>query len=761
MRGISSVFQLAVGTSATHETGGAFDDEEKAKEIMSHIRWMLVVTSGSKFASLWSTELLLEEMHSHLVAAATILCKECPAVKNNSDEWRKRALEMINESGERAEARLLARKLNEIQETSRSLSLRSSGEEHGTGYDSEEEGRLGPTSLFRGDVGEAVCSISAGDDANDQIGVAVPPPLSLLEATAFVEEPKSEANQECSLSESDDEVVSEASIRSIRNYQRQVVKSSLSPLTSPLSGSIACSDCEQEVKAEFDVVPDPSALFRGDVGEEVRSQASRLPSLARAVSSPDSPSTCERYAEAKELDNPERGGDVDVADDQGNAASSTIPSPNATVPPPLSSSVSAEDRDEVKDDEPSQESLLKDEEKLLSSLLARIQNGEGIIAVETHLNQVVGAAVERIFDPQQPQYNLLARLVSALITVLTCNDNANENLYLEHSGKADSADWNVIGLGVGVAWGDIASKVERKTSDKEGSVDLPENVASFLEDAREAVSLLDNPKKKKLETFVKFGNPEKFQLGNLVSLAMMQVVLDELTPRKVTSTSKKSQEWRADLEELWGKILPRTKFNEDESLSIILMIVLRPGLNSTDEEIFILSCVVMHGTIKMLTLRNCVAPSVRPVFIEAYKKSQSMTADGKIGKSSADYCGGDNELQSSTRTRMVVLYFSKYAHDILVRRKLSDQETTGKNLLRNMLITGQESIRKAFSPSFSDIAKEETKKDMTDTQLEEIRKILGGKRQKKRDESRMLLIDCMEQITSMQNILEIAKPKDP
>ena len=162
----------------------------------------------------------------------------------------------------------------------------------------------------------------------------------------------------------------------------------------------------------------------------------------------------------------------------------------------------------------------------------------------------------------------------------------------------------------------------------------------------------------------------------------------------------------------------------------------------------------------MLTLKNC-APSVRPVFIEAYKNSQSMTADGKIGKSKVDYCGGDNELQSGARTRMVIFYFANYAHDILVRLKLSDQETTGKNLLRNMLITGQESIRKAFSPSFSDITKEETKKDMAQTRLNEIRNILEAKKQEKRNESRMLLIDSVEQITSMQNILEIATPKDP
>ena len=742
MRGISNVFQLAVGTSATHETGGGFD-EEKAKEIMSHIRWMLVVTSGSKFASLWSTELLLEEMHSHLVAAATILCKECPAVKNNSDEWRKRAMEMINESGEKAEAILLARKLNEIQETSRSLSLRSSGEELGSGYDSEEEGRLVPTSLFRGDVGETVCSISGGEDANDQIGVTVPPPFSLSEATAFVEEPKSEANQECSLTESDDEVVSEASIRSIRNYQRQVVKSSLSPLISPPSGSIACSDCEQEVKAEFDVVPDPSALFGGDVGEEVRSQASRLPSVARAVSSPDSPSTCERYAEAKELDNPERGGDVDVADDQGNAASSTIPSPNATVPPPLSSSVSAEDRDEVKDDEPSQESLLKDEEKLLSSLPAKIkEDGKGIIAVKTNLNQVVRVAVERIFDPRRPQYKLLPQVVSALIKILTCNDKVNNCLSLEHSGKANIAAGDVIGLGDGVAWGDIASEVARKTSAKKGSAELSEDITSFLEGARGAVSLLDNPMK--LEDAAKLGEPDKFQLGNLVTLAIMQLALDELTLEQVTSNSKSGEKLRNEIEALWKEVLPGIDFNAGERLSVILTVVLRPGLNSTDETIFFLSCGALYGTFKVMTFA-AGSKTVHMKIQKAYNHSQSRTAGGKIRKSTVDYFG-----KSKPRNRMVTLYFIHYVHDLLVRMKLS-QETTGKSLLRKLLITGPDRIRNAFTNTMFDMST-----DVTTTQLTNIRDLLEADKHTKSKDSKILLIDSMEQITSMQSIMEIA-----
>ena len=728
MRGISSVFQLAVGTSATHETGGAFDDEEKAKEIMSHMRWMLVVTSGPKFASLWSTDLLLEEMHSHLVAVTTILCKEYPALKNNGDEWRKRALEMIHETGEKAEARLLARKLNEIP----ALSLRSSGEEHGSGYDSEEEGRLVPTLLFRGNVGEAICSISGGDDANDQIGVTVPPPLSLLEATAFVEEPKSEANQECSLSESDDEVVSEASIRSIRNYQRQVVKSSLSPLTSPSSGSIACSNCEQEVKAEFDVVSDPSTLFRGDVGEEVRSQASRLLSVARTVSSPDSPSTCKRYAEAKELDNPERGGDI--AHDQGSAALSTIPSPNATVPPPLSSSVSAEDRDEVKDVELSQ--------KRLSSFLARIQDGEGIIAVETNLNQVARAAVERIFDPRRPQYKLLPQVASALIKILFCNDKVNKFLSLEHSGKANAAAWDVIGLGVGVAWGDIASEVARKTSAKKESAESSEDITSFLEGARGAVSLLDNPMK--LENAAKLEVPDKFQLGNLVSLAVMQLALDELTLEQVTSNSKSGEKLRNDIEALWKEVLPGIDFNAGERLSVILTVVLRPGLNSTDETIFVLSCGALHATFKVMTFA-AGSKTVHMKIQKAYNHSQSRTADGKIRKSNVDYFG-----QSKPRNRMVTLYFVHYAHDLLVRRKLS-QETTGKSLLRKLLITGPDRIRNAFTTSMFDMST-----DVTTTQLNNIRDLLKADKHSKSNKSKVLLIDSMEQITSMQSIVDIA-----
>lgn len=477
----------------------------------------------------------------------------------------------------------------------------------------------------------------------------------------------------------------------------------------------------------------PSKLFCEDVGEEVRSindgqQASQMRSVARAgaVSSLDSPSTCERYAEAEELDNP----------DQGSAALSAIPSPNATVPPPLSeATVLAEDRDEVKDDELSQERL--------SSFLARIQDGEGIIAVETNLNQVARAAVERIFDPWQPQYKCLTVLANDVITVLTCNDKASKNLFLEHSGKADMAASNVIGLGTGVAWGDIAFEAARKASDKE-IADLPDGITSFLEGAREAVSLLDNPRAKKLGTFVKLWDVEKFQLGNLVSLAIMQMALYKLTLEAVTSDKGSTLELRNNVEALWTKVLPGVDFDAAERLSVILTVLVRPGLNSTDETIFVLSCDVLLGTIKILTFK--AGTETEHLEIQnAYNDSQSYTAAGKIVKSKKDYGSQPRE-----RNRMVTLYFVHYVHDLLVRRKLS-QVTTGKSLLSKLLITGPDRIRNAFDQSMFNMSK-----DVTKAQLTKIRDLLKAEKQERSNESKMLLIDSEEQINSLQNILQIA-----
>ena len=99
---------------------------------------------------------------------------------------------------------------------------------------------------------------------------------------------------------------------------------------------------------------------------------------------------------------------------------------------------------------------------------------------------------------------------------------------------------------------------------------------------------------------------------------------------------------------------------------------------------------------------------------------------------------------------MVTLYFVHYVHDLLVRRKLS-QVTTGKSLLCKLLVTGPDRIRNAFSQSMFDMST-----DVTTRQLTNIRDLLKADKHTKSNDSKVLLIDSMEQITSMQSIMEIA-----
>ena len=157
----------------------------------------------------------------------------------------------------------------------------------------------------------------------------------------------------------------------------------------------------------------------------------------------------------------------------------------------------------------------------------------------------------------------------------------------------------------------------------------------------------------------------------------------------------------------------------------------------------------MLDTVKMLTL-TAVTKAVREEVQGAYRNSQSRTADGgRNEESGVDYCGGNSELHSRARNRMVTIYCLEFVHDVLVRKKLS-QETTRKSLFRKLLLTGQETIRLAFNHSVFNM-----KQDLQDKQLTKIRSLLEKERAVG---SRMLLIDSEEQITSMQNILAIAKP---
>lgn len=458
------------------------------------------------------------------------------------------------------------------------------------------------------------------------------------------------------------------------------------------------------------------------------------------LSSPSySAADCEK--ECDEVDDILGGAASREVNDQGDAVNSI---PQHLPPRAAGDTAVVEDR---------MNALLLKEDSHLASLHTKLRENGDIIATEMQLNEVVLAALERIFDPQQPKYNLLPDLANSFIKALTCNDNVNKALSLEHKAISLERSKDVIGLSEGMTWGAIAFKVAEMTSENDGSgkADLPEHITSLLEDARTAVSKFDNTNTMKLENFAKFGMNDKIRLGILVSLAMMQVVLSELTIRQLSSDSRASLEWRKSVEELWKLVCPELEFNADVRLSEYFVAVVRPGLNSVVEEIFELSSDVTHATVKVLTLTKGTK-AVREKVRGAYKKSQSRTADGRIDESSVDYCAGDGELHSKARNRMVTIYFLLFVLDVLMRKKLG-QEMTRKSLLHKLLITGQDQIRLAFNQSVFNM-----KQDLRENQLANIRKLLEQKKRRKAIESRMLLIDSEEQITSMQNILAIAKP---
>ncbi len=481
-------------------------------------------------------------------------------------------------------------------------------------------------------------------------------------------------------------------------------------------------------------------LEEGSGDEEEEFDTSNGEEQLHTLSSPSySAVDCEK--ECDEVDDQEGG----AASREVDASQSATPSPNVNsiVPQPLPGDTAVD----VVGDEDLMNDLLLNEESLLASLHTTLQEGGHIVAAETQLNQVLQVALERIFDPQHPQYNRLPDLTNSFIRIFFCNDRANKALSLEHKALSVERSEDVIGLSEGMTWGAIAFKVAETTSDNDGRADLPEHITSLLEDARAAVSKFDNTMK--LENFAKFGMNDKIRLGILVSLAMMQVVLSELTIRQLSSDSRAMLEWRNNVEELWKLVCPELEFNADVRLSDFFVAVVRPGLNSADEEIFELSSDVTHDTVKVLTLtKGTKAVSFRG----AYKKSQSRTADGGRNESSVDYCAGDGELHSKARNRMVTIYILLFVLDVLMRKKLG-QETTRKSLLHKLLITGQDQIRLAFNQSVFNM-----KQDLGENQLAKIRNLLEQKKRRKAIESRMLLIDSEEQITSMQNILAIAKP---
>lgn len=395
------------------------------------------------------------------------------------------------------------------------------------------------------------------------------------------------------------------------------------------------------------------------------------------------------------------------------------------------------------DEDPIQQ-LLSNEEALISSLTTelKLQENNAFIALQTNLLRVIEHAVESIFDPHYPKHYLLPQLTNSVAKVLACNDKLCKFLALYHSQKAQRADDDVIGLdNKQVTWGDIASATTKKTSNEEVTTELPDDIVNTLDNARNAVALHD--KKIQLEKFVNAGLPTKLILGSLSNLAIVHSVTTYLTIDMVCSNTPKSIEWRGKVEELHKLVHPGKVFTSKQKLSDLIMEVLRPGLSSSDTGCFDTSCEVMFGLVKILNLTPMVVRNLRPGILAGYAASQSKTVGGQEnGQSNTNHCAGTEKKHTQARSAMVATYMSSLAHDVLGRR-LGE-----KDLLRKILCTGQETIRKTFNNDFFDM-----NEMMTDEKKSEIKKKVASN---SHDGTRLLLIDDEEQMAAMQNILEIA-----
>ncbi len=407
----------------------------------------------------------------------------------------------------------------------------------------------------------------------------------------------------------------------------------------------------------------------------------------------------------------------------------------------------AGDRDEggdtTEDEDPKQLFLLE-ETALMSSLLAKLQERTSIIASQTNLLVAIELAIQNIFESHNPKYHLLPQVANNVFKALMCNDKVNKALAMYHSGKAKTAEDDIIGLDNEVTWGEIALGVAKKISNEEERHDLPEEIASLIANARAAVSQCE--KKISLEKFIKVGLRNKIVLSSLVSLAIVYTVTSQLTLRMVCSESKESLKWRQDVEELHEAIHPGKEFRSDEKLSTFMTTVLHPGLRSADEEIFELSSRVLLGVMKILNMTRFLSDDVRAVVTDKYKAAQSITVEGSIDRSKADYCAGEGTIHARTRNRMVSQYLICFAHDVLVR-KLGG-ETSGKDFLRSILCTAQDKIRTTFGSETFDMSL-----TLTCEKKKAIKKLLAAKS----SGTRSLLIDNEEQVKAMQNILELVR----
>lgn len=396
--------------------------------------------------------------------------------------------------------------------------------------------------------------------------------------------------------------------------------------------------------------------------------------------------------------------------------------------------------------------LLLEEGGKISSLMKKVEAREetnpSVIAVETQFLQVIEWAVVEIFDPLNPQYDLLSRVVNDLLKVLSCNDKYINAVALYRSRDARIAEADTLGLDNRVTWGEILSRV-RVISNEAGGAELPESIVSMVDDARAAVRACND--EMTLDKFVRLGMQTKLTLGNLIGLAIIHTVTSQRTIEQVCSETPMSLEWRANVEELHNIICPDTPFSADVKLSDFMTTVLRPGLSSRDREIFDLSCRVMVGIMKILNMTNFVSNEVRAEMQAEYQNALAMTMEGRRNdsiQSEADYCSGTTSQQTQARNAIVTDYMINFAHDAL-EPKL-EGATTGERLIRKLLCTCQAKIRQTFKYSFFEkMTTAEPYEKMND-----IRAIVTANQNY--NGSRSLLIDSKEQVTAMQNIFNIA-----
>ncbi len=184
--------------------------------------------NGPHLASSWGSNFVFEEMNSIVVGGESSMQKAFPFLTEHLDEIDTMAMETIRKLKEKAA------ELNE-------MNLKSEANQEDYSFSGEE-------------VSEASIQPLSPSSFSEELN-------------SYDESEEDRVSQRLLCKDIDDDTVD-----SVSAEKEQVVRSSLaSPLASPPSDSIACSDCEQKVEAEFDVVPDhqsdaASVLINDEVG---------------------------------------------------------------------------------------------------------------------------------------------------------------------------------------------------------------------------------------------------------------------------------------------------------------------------------------------------------------------------------------------------------------------------------------------------------------------------------------------------------------